>query len=34
VQRKEETVLKDARFWLAIIFFGALLSFLIITYPG
>jgi hypothetical protein len=33
LQKKEDSVFGDARFWLALLFFGALISFLIITYP-
>lgn len=33
-QQKDESLIRDVRFWLALIVLGALLSFLIISYPG
>jgi len=33
-QQKDENLIRDVRFWLALIVLGALLSFLIISYPG
>ena len=34
LHHKDESMYKDLRFWLALFFFGALLSFLILTYPS
>ncbi len=33
IERDSTNTFKDARFWFALLFFGALLSFLTITYP-
>ena len=31
--QKEQSIRRDARFWIAMAFFGALLIFLVVTYP-
>lgn len=33
-QPKDESFIRDIRFWLALIVLGALLSFILISYPG